>query len=129
LGPIATLISLGQVRSLFLLQYSNTIDISGKRKEKQTYVHIFFWHDLMFINNLQVLETARQVGRLSVSTTSDMPFREMAGHCETLTAGKQEKMAALMNSHQQSELLITWTTDVKSELQLVPRNRLLFLFA
>ncbi|KAJ4754262.1 ARM repeat superfamily protein [Rhynchospora pubera] len=77
--------------------------------------------NLLSVNQLleSVLETARQVGRLSVSTTSDLPFREMAGHCETLSVGKHEKMSALMNSHQQPELLITWSTEVKSELQLV----------
>ncbi|KAJ3695782.1 hypothetical protein LUZ60_001159 [Juncus effusus] len=74
--------------------------------------------NLLSVNQLleSVLETARQVGRLSVSTTSDLPFREMAGHCETLSVGKQEKMATFMNtSQQQPELLLTWS----SELQLV----------
>ncbi|XP_070031732.1 protein SEMI-ROLLED LEAF 2-like isoform X1 [Nicotiana tabacum] len=42
-----------------------------------------------------VSDTTLQVGRLSVST-SDMTYKDMAGHCEALQAGKQEKMSHLM---------------------------------
>lgn len=44
---------------------------------------------------MQVSDTTLQVGRLSVST-SDMTYKDMAGHCEALQAGKQEKMSHLM---------------------------------
>lgn len=44
---------------------------------------------------MQVSDTTLQGGRLSVST-SDMTFKDMAGHCEALQAGKQQKMSHLM---------------------------------
>ncbi|KAJ9158809.1 hypothetical protein P3X46_024355 [Hevea brasiliensis] len=47
-----------------------------------------------------VSETTNQVGRFSVSTPPDLPYMEMAGHCEALSAGKQKKMSALMSSQQ-----------------------------
>lgn len=45
----------------------------------------------------QVLETAHQVARLSMSTRSDVPFGEMAHQCQELSNEKQEKMFHLMN--------------------------------
>lgn len=32
-----------------------------------------------------------------------MPYSEMAGHCEALREGKQQKMSALMNCHQSQD--------------------------
>ena len=54
----------------------------------------------------QVLETAHQVGRLSVSTASDVPYKEMSHHCEALLMGKQQKMSYLMNNQQRQESLL-----------------------
>lgn len=48
-----------------------------------------------------MLETAQQVGRLSVSTASDVSYKEMAHHCEALLMGKQQKMSYLINTHNQ----------------------------
>lgn len=53
----------------------------------------------------QVSETTNQVGRFSISTANDMPYMEMAGHCEALSAGKQKKMSALMS--QQSVIKVS----------------------
>ncbi|XP_022983700.1 uncharacterized protein LOC111482240 [Cucurbita maxima] len=50
-----------------------------------------------------VLETAHQVGRISVSTTADVSFKEMAHHCELLLVGKQQRMSTLMISPQKQE--------------------------
>ncbi|KAF3779355.1 hypothetical protein EJ110_NYTH41675 [Nymphaea thermarum] len=47
-----------------------------------------------------VLETAQQVGRLSVSCVPDMPFNEMANNCEV---GKQQMMTTFMNIEQKLE--------------------------
>ncbi|XP_061353917.1 protein SEMI-ROLLED LEAF 2-like [Gastrolobium bilobum] len=46
-----------------------------------------------------VLETTHHVGRVSVSTPSNMPYKEMALHCEALLAGKQEKLSTFMGTH------------------------------
>lgn len=64
--------------------------------------------DLLSVNQLleSVLETAHQVGRLSVSTASDVPYKEMAHHCEALLMGKQQKMSYLMNNQQRQESLL-----------------------
>jgi len=48
---------------------------------------------------LQVLETTHHVGRISVSTPSNMPYKEMALHCENLLAGKQQKISTFMGAH------------------------------
>ena len=48
---------------------------------------------------MQVLETTHHVGRISVSTPSNMPYKEMALHCENLLAGKQQKISTFMGAH------------------------------
>jgi hypothetical protein len=54
--------------------------------------------DLLSVNQLleSVLET--EVNRASVSTPPEVSFKEMANHCESLLAGKQQKMSYLMNN-------------------------------
>lgn len=42
---------------------------------------------------MQVSQTTSQLGRYSVSDPPDMTYTEMAGHCEALLVGKQEKMS------------------------------------
>ncbi|XP_008443197.2 protein SEMI-ROLLED LEAF 2 isoform X1 [Cucumis melo] len=53
-----------------------------------------------------VLETTHQVGRISISTTADVPFKEMAQHCELLLMGKQQKMSSLLCSQQKQETVM-----------------------
>lgn len=53
-----------------------------------------------------VLETAHQVGRISVSTAPDVSYKEMTLHCESLTMGKQQKMSYLMNTQNRQESLL-----------------------
>lgn len=53
-------------------------------------------------SSLQVLETARQVASLPVSTTP-VPYDEMKSQCEALVVGKQEKMSALLSLRQKPE--------------------------
>ena len=48
---------------------------------------------------MQVSDTTHQVGRVSVSTPFDMPYKEMALHCEALLMGKQQKMSTFMSIH------------------------------
>lgn len=50
---------------------------------------------------LQVLEASRHVGRLSVSTNHDLPFKAVANQCEALLMGKQQKLSVCMSIHQQ----------------------------
>ncbi|KAL5986775.1 hypothetical protein ACLOJK_015108 [Asimina triloba] len=62
--------------------------------------------NLLSVNQLleSVFETAGQVGRYSVSTT-DVPYKEMASHCEALLEGKEQKMSALMTGQQKQVIL------------------------
>ncbi|XP_073010606.1 protein SEMI-ROLLED LEAF 2-like [Typha latifolia] len=83
--------------------------------------------NLLSINQLleSVLETTRQVGRLSVTGTSVLPFKEMASHCEALLVGKQEKLSAFMTVQHEQEVSTTgfhrdlnevkWPTYTSSE--------------
>ncbi|CAN1815914.1 Protein SEMI-ROLLED LEAF 2 [Linum perenne] len=50
-----------------------------------------------------VSETTQQVGRSSVSTPPHIPYMEMAGHCEALSAGKQEMMSTVLAVQQRQE--------------------------
>nr|XP_029118121.1 uncharacterized protein LOC114912641 [Elaeis guineensis] len=63
--------------------------------------------NLLSVNQLldTALETSWQDGRFSVSTTADVPFKEMASHCEALLMGKQQKMSAFMSAQQKQEIL------------------------
>ncbi|XP_047330036.1 protein SEMI-ROLLED LEAF 2-like isoform X2 [Impatiens glandulifera] len=69
--------------------------------------------NLLSVNQLleSVLETAHQVGRISVSNSGDVSYKEMAGHCEALLMGKQQKMSYLMNNQQRQETM--WTENLK----------------
>ncbi|CAK8575461.1 unnamed protein product [Lathyrus sativus] len=46
-----------------------------------------------------VFDTTHHVGRISVSTPSNMPYKEMALHCEALLAGKQQKISTFMGAN------------------------------
>ncbi|GAU28576.1 hypothetical protein TSUD_269160 [Trifolium subterraneum] len=46
-----------------------------------------------------VLETTNHVGRMSVSTPCNMPYKEMALHCENLLVGKQQKISTFMSTN------------------------------
>lgn len=66
--------------------------------------------DLLSVNQLleSVLETAHQVGRLSISTPPDVSYKEMAKHCEALLMGKQQKMSHLMSTQQRQDSLFSF---------------------
>lgn len=59
----------------------------------------------------QVLETAHNVGRMSVCTAHDASYKETANHCETLLMGKQQKMSNLINAHHKHGNLLAITAQ------------------
>ncbi|XP_039116167.1 protein SEMI-ROLLED LEAF 2-like isoform X2 [Dioscorea cayenensis subsp. rotundata] len=61
--------------------------------------------NLLSVNQLleSVVETTYHTGRFSVSMTPDVPFKEMASHCEALLMGKQQKMSAFLSAQQKQE--------------------------
>ncbi|GAB4843853.1 hypothetical protein Ancab_013815 [Ancistrocladus abbreviatus] len=77
---------------------------------------------LLSVNQLleSVLDTSHQVGRFSVSTAPDLPYKEMANHCEALLMGKQQKMSNLVLAQRQDSLmsfnLQTRNTEVNTKL-------------
>ncbi|XP_074571288.1 protein SEMI-ROLLED LEAF 2-like [Curcuma longa] len=52
-----------------------------------------------------VPDTPWQTGRFSVSTTSDVPFKEKANHCQALLTGKQQKMSIFADTQQKQDFL------------------------
>lgn len=72
---------------------------------------------------MQVVETSHQVGRTSVSTPNDMPYKEMAGHCEALRMGKQQKLSTFMAVQQRQENSISHSSqDSNQEKKMVPSS-------
>ncbi|PQQ10988.1 uncharacterized protein Pyn_15866 [Prunus yedoensis var. nudiflora] len=73
--------------------------------------------DLLSVNQLMesVLETAHQVERTSISNAPDVPYKEMAGHCEALLIGKQQKMSSLMNFQQNQESLMNLSLQNRND--------------
>ena len=51
----------------------------------------------------KVVETTRQVGRISFHTAADASYKEMTLHCENLLMGKQQKISSLLNSQLRHE--------------------------
>ncbi|KAL6635235.1 hypothetical protein ACP70R_027906 [Stipagrostis hirtigluma subsp. patula] len=74
---------------------------------------------LLDVNQLleSVLETSRHVGRLSVSTSHDLPFKEVASQCEALLMGKQQKLTVCMSAHQK-EYVESSTEKLESSQQV-----------
>ncbi|KAM1018162.1 hypothetical protein ACFX2C_039817 [Malus domestica] len=62
-----------------------------------------------------VLETTHQVGRLSVSAATNMPYMEIAGQCEAIQMGKQQKLSTFIVSQQRQESLIRFSNDCSQE--------------
>ncbi|XVE61142.1 hypothetical protein DITRI_Ditri06bG0016200 [Diplodiscus trichospermus] len=65
--------------------------------------------NLLDVNQLleSVLETAHEFGRISICTGPDMPYKEIAHHCEALLTGKQQKMSHLTSAQLIQESLIS----------------------
>ncbi|KAL7601180.1 hypothetical protein Lser_V15G26308 [Lactuca serriola] len=58
--------------------------------------------DLLSVNQLldSVLESAQQVGRMSISVTPEVSYKEMTNQCEALVNGKRMRMSNLMSIQQ-----------------------------
>lgn len=47
-----------------------------------------------------MLESAQQVGRMSISVTPEVSYKEMTNQCEALVNGKRMRMSNLMSIQQ-----------------------------
>ncbi|KAG8648894.1 hypothetical protein MANES_08G050000v8 [Manihot esculenta] len=85
--------------------------------------------NLISVNQIleSVLDAAHQVERMSV-TAPDLPYKDMADHCETLLMGKQKRMSNVMSSEmKQEESLILFSPKNHGEEAMVARNPFLDL--
>ncbi|KAH9678987.1 hypothetical protein KPL71_025927 [Citrus sinensis] len=93
--------------------------LESVRKSLSWFIITILWKPGGVTPTLEVLETTHQVGRISVST-ADMPYKEMAGHCEALLVGKQKKMSHLMSAQLRQESLINFSiTNHENEVNEV----------
>ncbi|GAB2267011.1 hypothetical protein Dimus_001997 [Dionaea muscipula] len=71
---------------------------------------------LLSVNQLleSVSDTAHNVERFSVSTAPDVPYREMASHCEALLMGKKQKMSNLVLPQRQDSLMNFFTPQISN---------------
>ncbi|KAJ6826892.1 uncharacterized protein M6B38_369555 [Iris pallida] len=76
--------------------------------------------NLLSVNQIldSVIDAA--IGRISVCTTSDVPFKEMTSHCEALMMGKQQKLAVFMNGQQKQELLLSGFSHDQNNVKQSP---------
>ncbi|KAG8367897.1 hypothetical protein BUALT_Bualt16G0120500 [Buddleja alternifolia] len=83
----------------------DSIDCSLKQNSQLT----IEFPNLLSVDQLlqSVLETAHHVGRMSVSNAPNASYKEMAGHCEALLMGKQQKMSYVINTHHGEGSLLT----------------------
>lgn len=71
-----------------------------------------------FLDSVSVKSS--QVGRSSISTASDMPYKEMASHCEALQMGKQQKMSDVIYSQQIQESAVSYYSHAFDQAKHVP---------
>ncbi|XP_021724121.1 uncharacterized protein LOC110691493 [Chenopodium quinoa] len=92
-----------EIIPLFTIDDDSLLD----KKPKQELLLTLENGSLLSVNQLleSVLDSAHQVGRFSVSTAPDLPYKEMASHCEALMMGKQQKMSHLMTVQRQESLI------------------------
>uniref|UniRef100_A0A803MAB1 Uncharacterized protein n=1 Tax=Chenopodium quinoa TaxID=63459 RepID=A0A803MAB1_CHEQI len=92
-----------EIIPLFTIDDDSLLD----KKPKQELLLTLENGSLLSVNQLLelVLDSAHQVGRFSVSTAPDLPYKEMASHCEALMMGKQQKMSHLMTVQRQESLI------------------------
>ncbi|KAJ4706418.1 ARM repeat superfamily protein [Melia azedarach] len=102
--------SLKEIAPLFMLDDEAFTDPPEGQSKNNTELAVGM-PSLLSVNQLleSVLETSHQVGRNSVSSRADIPYKEMAGHCEALLMGKQEKMSYLMSAQLRQESLIHYS--------------------
>ncbi|WOL19844.1 hypothetical protein Cni_G28646 [Canna indica] len=79
-------------------------------------------NNLMSVNQIleSVLETTCQVGRLSVANNCNVPFKEMAGNCEALMTGKQQKMSLFVGAQQKQDIFLTSNAQNQNEMKIAP---------
>ncbi|XP_057999826.1 protein SEMI-ROLLED LEAF 2 isoform X3 [Hevea brasiliensis] len=102
------LLQLDQDDSMVTVDEDILVDsVEGQAKPNKEL--IFQNQKLLSVNQLieSVLDAAHQVGRMSI-TAPDLPYKEMAHHCETLLMGKQKKISNVMSAHKKQESLISF---------------------
>ncbi|KAF2307926.1 hypothetical protein GH714_033412 [Hevea brasiliensis] len=102
------LLQLDQDDSMVTVDEDVLVDsVEGQAKPNKEL--IFQNQKLLSVNQLteSVLDAAHQAGRMSI-TAPDLPYKEMAHHCDTLLMGKQKKISNVMSAHKKQESLISF---------------------
>lgn len=90
-------------------------EANGSQSDRKTSVSISTL-DILSVNQLleSVLETARQVASLPVSSTP-IPYDQMKNQCEALVSGKQLKMSVLQSfkHHQEAKAIVLYHEEQK----------------
>ncbi|XP_042514830.1 protein SEMI-ROLLED LEAF 2-like isoform X2 [Macadamia integrifolia] len=117
--------SLDEVRLPILTTDDDTLPV-GFEGQKDPNSHMGMQASILLsVDQLldSVLETASQVGRFSVSTTPDVPYKEMANHCEAFLLGKKQKLSTFMISQQKQENLMSFCLrDCNNEPKTMPSH-------
>lgn len=75
---------------------------------------------------------AHQVGRLSVSTAPDVPYKDMARHCEALLMVKKQNMSTFIGVPQRQETVTDNCVDKINDSSHFPTDagfhRVIFLY-
>ncbi|KAL5208316.1 hypothetical protein ABZP36_032751 [Zizania latifolia] len=87
----------------FIFEDDTLVEPTDSLAEPQPGHHLD--NSLLDVNQLleSAVETSRHVGRLSVSTNHDLPFKEVANQCEALSIGKKQKLSVCMSVHQKED--------------------------
>ncbi|XP_047981589.1 protein SEMI-ROLLED LEAF 2-like [Salvia hispanica] len=69
-----------------------------------------------------VSETTKEVSQLSFKAPSDMPFKDMASHCEALQIGKQQIMSNFLGSPLTEDRLSSCSQDSAQTHDVLPQS-------
>ncbi|KAL1535056.1 protein SEMI-ROLLED LEAF 2-like [Salvia divinorum] len=69
-----------------------------------------------------VSETTKEVAQLSFKAPSDMPFKDMASHCEALQIGKQQIMSNFLGSPLTEDRLSSCSQDSAQTHDMLPHS-------
>lgn len=104
------------------------LSLTSRKKDKKYICSFLPLDNHVLLNYKQVLETARQVASLPVSSTP-IPYDQVTNQCEALVTGKQQKMSVLhsFKLQQEGKAIVLSHEDEKTLPNLVRISSFYFL--
>lgn len=104
------------------------LSLTSRNKDKKYICSFLPLDNHVLLNYKQVLETARQVASLPVSSTP-IPYDQVTNQCEALVTGKQQKMSVLhsFKLRQEGKAIVLSHEDEKTLPNLVRISSFYFL--